>query len=121
MVISKKTTAEIIINTLIKSHTPLNLYKLEQATKLSHQRIAYTLPKLIQDGLVVPIQNGQNTKYALQLVHTQKEVIKNLLPLIEPLIKKVYFKLNLEYATNKEIALANNVALFISKQIVNLK
>jgi len=114
-------TANMILNTLIANPEPLNLYNIAKQSKLSHQRVSYTLPKLIAQGLIIPIQNGNSVVYSLQDIHIDKEKIKKLLNSVTPLMRKIYLELRLDNAEDNEQALANNVAFFIEKQILNIK
>ena len=117
----KPSTATIILDTLIKHRLPLNLYQLAKKSGLTHQRIRYVLPKLIIQGLVVPVKNGSNISYTVQAIHTDRKLIKEILTLTEPIVKTIYNKLELEHLEDHEEALAQNLALFISKQIVVVK
>jgi len=117
----KPSTSQVILTTLMKSQSPLNLYKLAKKSKLSHQRIKYALPRLVEAGLVLPLPSENSFIYTIQKIHLQRDLIDSILVLIEPLIKKIYSELNLECVLDQERALANNVALFISNQVVNVR
>lgn len=111
-----KSTSDIILDVLIKVGQPLNLYNLSKIAKLSHQRIRYSLVKLIKQGLIVPLNTSEGTRYAVQEIHIDDEIAKSILSSVEPLVSQVNKHLNLEYAENTEEALANNLALFVLRK-----
>ena len=111
-------TDEIILDTLIKNRHPLNLYRLSQKSKLTHQRIRYVLPRLIRQGLVLPVQNDGKVFYTVQRIHLDRQLADSILKSIVPLMKRVYSELDLEHVESHEDALASNLALFISRQVV---
>ena len=112
----KGSTSDVILDVLIENNEPLNLYKLSKKCGFSHQRTRYNITKLIKKGLVIPQQTNDGTKYTVQQIHTNTKLIKNILNSVEPLITTVHHNLNLKHAENTEQALANNLALFVTKQ-----
>ena len=111
-----RSTSDIILDVLIEDREPLNLYKLSKRCGLSHQRISYNLTKLIKKGLIIPLDTEDGTKYTVQQIHTDTKLIQNILDSVEPLIDTVHHNLNLEHAENTEEAIANNLALFVTKK-----
>jgi len=111
-----KSTSDIILDVLIKTGEPLNLYNLSKTAKLSHQRVKYSLIKLIKKGLIVPLNTSEGTRYAVQRIHIDDELAKTILNSVEPLVSQVNKHLNLEHAENIEEALANNLALFVLRK-----
>ena len=112
-----KSTSDIILDILFENEEPLNLYKISKLSRLSHQRVKYTLTKLIKKGLILPVNTDDGTRYIVQKIfHSDDQLVKSVLSSIEPLVDAIHPHLNLEYAEDVKEALANNVALFISRR-----
>jgi predicted transcriptional regulator len=121
MILYKKTegksASDIILDVLIEKEMPLNLYKISKLSKLSQQTVKYTIIKLIKKGLILPVNTDDGTKYTVQKIfQSNDQMVKSILSSIEPLVDAIHPQLNLEYAEDIKEALANNVALFISRR-----
>jgi predicted transcriptional regulator len=113
----RKLASDIILDVLIENEMPLNLYKISKLSKLSHQTVKYTIIKLIKKGLILPVNTDDGTKYTVQKIfQSNDQIVKSILSSIEPLVDAIHPQLNLEYAEDIKEALANNVALFISRR-----
>lgn len=67
------------------------------------------------------VPNGKSTGYRVQKIHVDKQKVTALLELLEPLLKEMYSELDLQQVKDPEEALGNNLALFISRKVINVK
>jgi predicted transcriptional regulator len=112
-----KSASENILDVLFENKEPLNLYKISKLSKLSHQTVKYTITNLIKKGLILPVNTSNGTRYSVQKIfHSDDQIIKSVLNSIEPFVDAIHPHLNLEYAEDIKEALANNVALLISRR-----
>lgn len=120
MASTNKSTSTQILDVLTKN-SELTVYGIAKKSKLSSQRVAYTIPKLVASGLVLAKTNGENTVYSLQKIHVDKQLIHSLLELLEPLIDKINTQLDLQQAEDPEEALGNNLAYFIARKVIDFR
>lgn len=106
-----------IMLTVIYANRPLTMTEIASKGNLPRQLVAYHLPRLIGDHLLLPIeppQGRRNILYAPQPFLADERIFKKIVKLIEPVIDAVSENLLILNKDEAEKALRNNMYILLN-------
>lgn len=103
-----------IVLACVYADKPLSATKIARETNLPRQIISYHLPRLVGDGLLLPVEQGRTLLYSPQHFFVDEKVFSKITKLMEPVIEKVSDNLIVTNKEEGERVLRNNFFLLLT-------
>ena len=103
-----------IVLTCVYADKPLSVTQIARKANLPRQIISYHLPRLVGDGLLLPVEQGRTLLYSPQPIFIDEKIFQQITKLMEPMIKKVSENLIVTDKNDAERVLRNNSFLLLT-------
>ena len=103
-----------VVLACVYADKPLSVTQIARKANLPRQIISYHIPRLVGDGLLLPVEQGRTLLYSPQHFFVDDKVFSQITELMGPIIKKVSENLIVTNKEDAERVLRNNFFLLLS-------
>lgn len=103
-----------IVLAVVYADKPLSATKIARETNLPRQIISYHIPRLVGDGLLLPIEQGRTLLYSPQQFFIDDKIFSQITKLMGPVIDKVSENLIVPSKEDAERFLRNNMFVLLT-------
>ena len=103
-----------IVLACVYADKPLSVTQIARKANLPRQIISYHIPRLVGDGLLLPVEQGRTLLYSPQHFFIDDKIFQQVLKLMGPVIDKVSENLIVPSKEDAERFLRNNVYLLLT-------
>ena len=103
-----------IVLTCVYADKPLSVTQIARKANLPRQIISYHIPRLVGDGLLLPVEQGRTLLYSPQHFFIDDKVFSRITKLMGPVIKRVSENLIVTNKEDTERILRNNFFLLLT-------